>query len=177
MWLEQRFSLFLIPLLWNRLYFCARHFWSNWQMLTFSQAHSHALTNATSRHEYFRGLSRLLPVRGVLVSFLELRFLGKMALLALRGRPQPLKKPSQSQKGHFYEKMNALNDTKTSELSKSAEGKGEYLWSSVAFGAHSNSVNSITTDDLHNWTTDARSSFSVYQCAFTIGMLWSKLSG
>ena len=70
---------------------------------------------------------------GVLVSFLELHFLGKMALLALRGRPQPLKKPSQSQKGHFYEKMNALNDTKTSELSKSAEGNGEYLWSSVAF--------------------------------------------
>ena len=78
-------------------------------MLTFSQAHSHASTNATRRHEYFRGLSRLLPVPGVLVSFLELRFLGKMALLALRGRPQPLKKPSQSQKGHFYEKMNALS--------------------------------------------------------------------
>ena len=96
-------------------------------MFTFSQAHSHALTNATRRHEYFRGLSRLLPVPGVLVSFLELRFLGKMALLALRGRPQPLKKPSQSQKGHFYEKMNALNDTKTPELSKSAEGNGEYL--------------------------------------------------
>ena len=47
--------------------------------------------------------------------------------------PQHLKKPFQSQKGHFYEKMNALNDTKTSELSKSAEGNGEYLWSSVAF--------------------------------------------
>ena len=90
-------------------------------MFTFSRAHSHALTNATRRHEYFRGLSRLLPVPGVLVSFLELRFLGKMALLALGGRPQPLKKPSQSQKGHFYEKMNALNDTKTSELLKSAE--------------------------------------------------------
>ena len=56
-----------------------------------------------------------------------------MALLALGGRPQPLKKPSQSQKGHFYEKMNALNDTKTSAMSKSAEGNGEYLWSSVAF--------------------------------------------
>ena len=56
------------------------------------------------------------------MSFLELRFLGKMALLALRGRPQPLKKPSQSQKGHFYAKMNALNDTKTPERSKSAEG-------------------------------------------------------
>ena len=96
-------------------------------MVTFSRAHSHASTNATRRHEYFRGLSRLLPVPGVLVSFLELRFLGKMALLALGGRPQPLKKPSQSQKGHFYEKMNALNDTKTPELSKSAEGNGEYL--------------------------------------------------
>ena len=41
--------------------------------------------------------------------------------------------PSQSQKGHFHEKKNTLNDTKTSELSKSAECNGEYLWSSVAF--------------------------------------------
>ena len=61
------------------------------------------------------------------MSFLELRFLGKMALLALGGSPQPLKKPSQSQKGHFYKKMNALNDTKTLAMSKSAEGNGEYL--------------------------------------------------
>merc|ERR1711953_631802 len=99
----------------------------NRKMFTFSRAHSHASTNATRRHEYFRGLSRLLPVPGVLVSFLELHFLGKMALLALRGRPQPIKKPSQSQKGHFYVKMNALNDTKTAELSKSAEDNGEYL--------------------------------------------------
>ena len=40
-----------------------------------------------------------------------------------------LKKPSQSQKemGHFSVKMNAINDTKTSELSKSAEGNEEYL--------------------------------------------------
>ena len=52
---------------------------------------------------------------------------GKMALLALRGPPQPLKKLSQSQNGHFYEKMNVLNDTKTPELSKSSEGNGEYL--------------------------------------------------
>ena len=87
----------------------------------------HASTNATKRHEYFRGSSRLLPVPGVLVSFLELRFLGKMALLDLGGRPQPLKKPSQSQMGHFYEKMNVLNDTKTPAMSKSAEGNGEYL--------------------------------------------------
>ena len=81
-------------------------------MVTFARAHFHALTNAMRRHEYFRGLSRLLPVTGVLMSFLELRFLGKMALLALGGLPLPLKKPSQSRKGHFYEKMNALYDTK-----------------------------------------------------------------
>ena len=61
------------------------------------------------------------------MSFLELRFLRKMTLMALGGRPQPLKKPSQSQKGHFYEKMNALNENKTPELSKYAEGNGEYL--------------------------------------------------
>ena len=115
----------------TRLYFCAHHFCPKWKMFTFSQAHSHALTNATRRHEYFRGLSRLLPVPGVLVSFLELCFLGKMSLLALGGHPQPLKKPSQSQKGRFYEKMNALNDTKTSELSKSAKETGnicDRLW-------------------------------------------------
>ena len=41
-----------------------------------TQAHSHhALTIATRRHEYSRGLSRLLP--GVLVSFFKLRFGGK----------------------------------------------------------------------------------------------------
>ena len=65
------------------------------------------------------------------MSFLELRFVGKMALLAFGGRPQPLKKTSQSQKGHFYEKMNELNDTKTSELSKSVKETGnicDRLW-------------------------------------------------
>ena len=108
------------------LYLCAQFFVQK-KMFAFSQAHTHASSNATRRHEYFRGLSRLLSVPGVLVSFLELCFLGKMALLALGGRPQPLKKPSQSQKGHFYVKMNALNDTKTPELSKSSEGNGEYL--------------------------------------------------
>ena len=51
-------------------------------MLTFSEAQSHALTNATRRHEYFRGLRRLLPVPGVWVSFLELRFLRKNGPLA-----------------------------------------------------------------------------------------------
>ena len=81
------------------------------------------------RYEYSRGLSKLWSVPGVLVSFLELHFLGKMALLALGGRPQPLKNPSQSQKGHFYKRTNALNDTKTSELSKSAEGNiCDRLW-------------------------------------------------
>ena len=44
---------------------------------TFSRAHSHALKNVTRHYKYFRGLSRLLPVPGDLVSFLELRFLGK----------------------------------------------------------------------------------------------------
>ena len=98
-------------------------------MFNFSRAHSPALTIAMRRHEYFRGLSRLLP--GVWVSFLQLRFLVKIALLALGGRPQPLKKPSQSQKGHFNEKMNTLNDTKTQELLKSGKETGKIcdrLW-------------------------------------------------
>ena len=54
-----------------------------------------------------------------------------MALLALGGRPQPLGKPSQSQKGHFNEKLNALIDTQTPELSKSAketENICDHLW-------------------------------------------------
>merc|ERR1712016_26558 len=106
-------------------------FVQNGKCSPFSRTHSHASTNATRRHEYFRGLSRLLPVPGVLVSFLELRFLRKLALLALGGRPQSLKQPSQSQKGHFYKKKNALNDTKTPDLSKSAKGTGnicDRLW-------------------------------------------------
>ena len=61
------------------------------------------------------------------MSFLELCFPRKTAILALGGRPQPFQKAFQSQKGHFYKKTNALNDTKTLDLSKSAEGNGEYL--------------------------------------------------
>ena len=60
-------------------------------MVTFSRAHSQASTNATRRHKYFRALSRLLPAPGVLVSFLEFF--------------ERLRAPSQSQKGHFSEKM------------------------------------------------------------------------
>ena len=59
----------------SRLYFCTHNFCPKWKIFTFSRAHPHALTIATRRHEYFRGLSRLLPVPGVWVSFLELRFL------------------------------------------------------------------------------------------------------
>ena len=36
----------------SRLYFCAHHFCPKWKMFTFSQALSHALTNATRRHKY-----------------------------------------------------------------------------------------------------------------------------
>ena len=60
----------------------------------------HASTNATDNHKYSPLPSADFDSSGVLVSFLEL---------------------------HFYEKMNSLNDTKTPELSKSAEGNGEYL--------------------------------------------------
>ena len=91
-------------------------FLSKMENVHFSRAHSHAFTNATRRHEYFQGLSRLLPVTGVLVSFLELHFLGKMALLALSGRPQPLKQPGSKLTVLFSQKMIAINDTKTPEL-------------------------------------------------------------
>ena len=48
-----------------------------------------------------------------------------------RGLFERPRAPSQNQKGHFYEKMNVLNDTKTSELSKSAKETGnicDCLW-------------------------------------------------
>ena len=109
------------------LFLWAPFLYKSGNCLHFFKSHSHASTNATRHHEYSRVLSRLLSVPGVLLSFLKLGFGGKMALLALGGRPQPLKKPFQSQKGHFYEKINALNDTKTSKLSKSEEGNEEYL--------------------------------------------------
>ena len=65
------------------------------------------------------------------MSFLELCFLGKMSLLALGGHPQPLKKPSQSKKGHFCQKINAINDTKPLEMAKYAKETGnicDRLW-------------------------------------------------
>ena len=86
------------------------------KMFIFSPAHYHVLTIAT----IFVGAQSFIVI-------FKVSFLRKNAILALRGRPQCLKKTSQSQKGHFYVKMNALNDTKTSELSKSAEDNGEYL--------------------------------------------------
>ena len=50
------------------------------------------------------GLNRLLSMQVVFVSFLNLVLEGKMALAALRGCPQSLKGPSQSQKCHFMRK-------------------------------------------------------------------------
>ena len=81
-------------------------------------------TNATDDHKYSPLPSADFDSSEVLADSFSRK---NDPLLALGGRPQPLKKPSQSQKGHFYEKMNALNDTKTPELSKSSEGNGEYL--------------------------------------------------
>ena len=55
-------------------------------VLTFRDLLSiHALTNATDDHKYSPLPSEDFDSSEVLVSFLELRFLGKMALLALRG--------------------------------------------------------------------------------------------
>merc|ERR1712029_99438 len=119
---------------------------------------SHALTNATRRHEYFRGMSRLLPVPEVLVSFLELRFLGKMDLLALGGRPQPLKKPSQSQKGHFYVKMNALNDPKTLELTVKIWGRQHGIF--VIVCGICRGVDKKQISKWHTWLKKPRKCFT-----------------
>ena len=89
---------------------------------------------------------------GVLVSFLGLRFLEKMDLLALGGCPQPLKKPSQSQKVHFYEKMNALNDIKTAAMSKSSKQNGDYLFvvvGGICESVDKNILHIKTTQMLH----------------------------
>ena len=82
-----------------RLYFCATFAWFFKSVVPFGDLpFIHALINATYDHKYSPLPSADFDSSGVLVSFLELR-----------------------------EKMNALNDAKTPELSKSAEGNGEYL--------------------------------------------------
>merc|ERR1711952_565042 len=81
---------------WTRLYFCAQHFCSK-------NENVHLFSSSLPRFDKCHETSRIFPrtfasvMPGVLVSFLELHFLGKMALLALGGRPQPFKKPSQCQ--------------------------------------------------------------------------------
>ena len=73
--------------------------------------------------------------------FLELCFLGKISRSALRGRPQPLKKPSQSQKGKISKKMNVTDDTKTPKLANSAKKTGniyEILWHLSRHGLKAN---------------------------------------
>ena len=52
--------------------------------------------------------------------------------------------------------MNALNDTKTSELSKSAEGNGEYLWSSVRVVVICQGVDKKQISKWHNWPKKPR---------------------
>ena len=65
-------------------FFSVRTFLSKCHLLSCSLP----CTNVTRRHEYSRGLSRLLSVPGELVSFLCFVFLGKMAFLTRRRRPQ-----------------------------------------------------------------------------------------
>ena len=76
---------------------------SKWQMFTFSRAHSNASTNATRHHKYSRGVSRLLAVSGVLGVIFWALFWREMALLALGGHPQPLKKALLKPKGTFFQ--------------------------------------------------------------------------
>ena len=71
----------------------------------------HTLTNATDDHKYSPLPSAYFDSSKVLVSFSV-----KMSLLTLRELFKRLRAPSQSQKGHFPSKMNAINDTKTLEL-------------------------------------------------------------
>ena len=59
------------------------------------------------------------------MSFLELRFLGeKWPFWLWEGALSLSKSHLKSQKRHFYEKMNALNDAKIPELSKSVKETG-----------------------------------------------------
>ena len=96
-------------------------------MLTFLFSLTHTLKNATRRHKYFRGLSRLLPVSGVLVSFSKLWFLRKMSLLIDES-------PLSEVKSSFSRKMNAvklLNAINSKNCGKIREGNGTYLFAVV----------------------------------------------
>ena len=74
-------------------------------MFTYSQAHSHASTNATRRHEYFRGLSRLLHSARSFGVISWASFSWENVLFGFSRAPSAsLKEPSQSQKGHLSEK-------------------------------------------------------------------------
>ena len=88
----------------SRLYFCDCHFCPKRKMSTYCRAHSHALTNATRLHEYFPGLSRLLPVLVVLVSFLELHFLGKWPFWLWEGALSLSKSPLKVKRDIFTRK-------------------------------------------------------------------------
>ena len=77
-------------------FFCAHHFCPKWKMLTFF---SSSLPRLDKCHETSLIFPRTEQTFKGARSFGVISwacFLGKMALLALRGCPQPLKKPSQS---------------------------------------------------------------------------------
>ena len=70
------------------LFLCANHFCPYRKMFPFSWAHSHTSTNATRRHKYLRGSwADFCQCQEFWLPLLELRFVGKMALRALEGRP------------------------------------------------------------------------------------------
>ena len=91
-----------------RLHFCVHCFRSNRKWSPFSRPHSHTSTNATRRHEYFQGLSRVVPVPEFWCHFLNFVFSEKWPFWLWEGALSPSQKSHLKVKMDIYDKINAL---------------------------------------------------------------------
>ena len=117
-----------------RLYFCATFAWFLGQM---SHLDIYFLSTPRQMPQTITNIPRCLPQILTLPKFwyhLAHSFSRKNVPFDFeRSSWEGLKAPPQSQKGHFSEKMNVLIDTKTLELSKSADGNGWKVWIKTKF--------------------------------------------
>ena len=113
--------------------FVRYHFCLKWKMFTFF---SSSLPRFDKCHETSRIFLRTEQTFASARSFGVISwasFSRENCPFGFETAPSASQKALSKSKGPFLRETNALNDTKTAELSKSAEGNGEYLWSSVAF--------------------------------------------
>ena len=87
---------------------------------------SHAWENVKWHHEYSQGLTRLVSVWTSDVIF-QASFLRKNCPYGFERAPSDSQKDLSKSKGYLSEKMNPINDTKTSELAKSAKDTGIFV--------------------------------------------------